>query len=49
MVGVGHGLSRAYARLPEVRTARFVLLGGVAAAVLLLPVFGSDTASTSGR
>ncbi len=43
VVGVGHGLSRAYARLPEVRTARFVLMGGVAAAVLLLPVFGSDT------
>ena len=43
VVGVGHGLSRAYARLPEVRTAKFVLGALVVVAVLALPLFGSDS------
>jgi len=43
VVGVGHGLTRAYAKLPEVRTAKIVLGLVVVGAVLLLPVFGSDS------
>jgi ABC-type branched-subunit amino acid transport system ATPase component/ABC-type branched-subunit amino acid transport system permease subunit len=43
VVGVGHGLARAYARLPEVRTAKVVLAGLVAVAVLVVPVLGSDS------
>jgi ABC-type branched-subunit amino acid transport system ATPase component/ABC-type branched-subunit amino acid transport system permease subunit len=43
MVGVGHGLPRAYAALREVRTAKVVLFGVLAAGVLALPLFGSDS------
>ncbi len=43
MVGVGHGLSRTYGRLREVRTAKVVLAGLVVVAVLALPVLGSDS------
>ena len=43
VVGVGHGLSRAHARLNEVRTAKTVLIALVAIAVLALPVLGSDS------
>jgi len=43
VVGVGHGLSRTYAQLREVRSARAVLICIVALAVLALPVLGSDS------
>ena len=43
MVGVGHGLPRAFASLHEVRTAKVVLGSTVAVAVLALPVLGSDS------
>jgi ABC-type branched-subunit amino acid transport system ATPase component/ABC-type branched-subunit amino acid transport system permease subunit len=43
VVGVGHGLSRAYASLSEVRTARTVLSAIVVAALLALPVLGTDS------
>jgi ABC-type branched-subunit amino acid transport system ATPase component/ABC-type branched-subunit amino acid transport system permease subunit len=43
VVGVGHGLSRTYAQLREVRTAKAVLAGLVVVAVLALPVLGSDS------
>ena len=43
VVGVGHGLSRTYGRLREVRTAKAVLAGLVVVAVLALPVLGSDS------
>ncbi|HEX5365574.1 MAG TPA: ATP-binding cassette domain-containing protein [Acidimicrobiales bacterium] len=43
VVGVGHGLAKAYARLPEVRAARVVVGAAVAVAVLLLPLLGSES------
>ena len=43
MVGVGHGLSRAYAALNEVRTARLVLGSLVGIGLLSLPLLGSDS------
>ncbi|HET8619513.1 MAG TPA: ATP-binding cassette domain-containing protein, partial [Acidimicrobiales bacterium] len=42
VVGVGHGLPRAYARLSEVRTAKAALGTVVAVAVLALPLLGTD-------
>jgi len=43
VVGVGHGLSRAYAALSEVRTAKTVLWAVVVVAVLALPLVGTDS------
>jgi ABC-type branched-subunit amino acid transport system ATPase component/ABC-type branched-subunit amino acid transport system permease subunit len=43
VVGVGHGLPRAYARLSEVRAAKVVLGTIVAVAVLALPLLGTDS------
>ncbi|HEX6568360.1 MAG TPA: ATP-binding cassette domain-containing protein, partial [Acidimicrobiales bacterium] len=43
MVGVGHGLSRAYAALNEVRTAKLVLGSLVGIGLLSLPLLGSDS------
>ena len=43
VVGVGHGLARAYARLNEVRTAKVVLGSALVIAVLALPVLGTDS------
>jgi ABC-type branched-subunit amino acid transport system ATPase component/ABC-type branched-subunit amino acid transport system permease subunit len=43
VVGVGHGLPRAYARLSEVRTAKVVLGTIVVVAVLALPLLGTDS------
>jgi branched-chain amino acid transport system permease protein len=43
VVGVGHRLGRAYARLPEVRAAKVVLWAVVVAGVVALPLFGSDS------
>ncbi len=43
MVGVGHGLPRAYARLGEVRSAKLVLGLVVAAGLAALPLFGSES------
>ncbi len=43
VVGVGHGLSRAYANLSEVRTAKTVLGAAVVVAVLAVPVLGTDS------
>jgi ABC-type branched-subunit amino acid transport system permease subunit len=43
MVGVGHGLSRAYASLDDVRRARIVLGTLLAVGVVALPVLGTDS------
>jgi ABC-type branched-subunit amino acid transport system ATPase component/branched-subunit amino acid ABC-type transport system permease component len=43
VVGVGHGLPRAYARLSEVRTAKFAFAIVLAAAVIALPLLGTDS------
>jgi ABC-type branched-subunit amino acid transport system ATPase component/ABC-type branched-subunit amino acid transport system permease subunit len=43
MVGVGHGLSRAYASFSEVRTAKTVLGALVVVGVLALPILGTDS------
>ncbi len=43
MVGVGHGLSRAYAALNEVRTAKIVLGSLLVVGVLALPLLGTDS------
>jgi len=43
VVGVGHGLPRAYARLSEVRAAKLVIGLIVAAAVVALPLLGTDS------
>ena len=42
VVGVGHGLSRAHAALNEVRTAKLLLGGLLVAALVGLPLLGSD-------
>ncbi|MBN2624004.1 MAG: ATP-binding cassette domain-containing protein, partial [Acidimicrobiales bacterium] len=42
VVGVGHGLSRAYAALNEVRTAKFALGAVLVVGVLALPLLGTD-------
>jgi ABC-type branched-subunit amino acid transport system ATPase component/ABC-type branched-subunit amino acid transport system permease subunit len=43
VVGVGHGLPRAYARLSEVRAAKLAIGLIVAAAVVALPLLGTDS------
>jgi branched-chain amino acid transport system permease protein len=43
VVGVGHGLPRAYARLSEVRTAKFAFGIVLAAGVIALPLLGTDS------
>jgi ABC-type branched-subunit amino acid transport system ATPase component/ABC-type branched-subunit amino acid transport system permease subunit len=43
VVGVGHGLSRAYASLTEVRTAKLVLGALLVVGILALPLLGTDS------
>ncbi len=43
VVGVGHGLPRAYARLSEVRLAKLVGIVVVAGLVVALPLLGTDS------
>ena len=48
VVGVGHGLPRAYARLPEVRQAKTLIAAVVVIAVVALPVLGTNSQVNEG-
>ena len=43
VVGVGHGLPKAWSRLREIQIAKLVLAGALVVGVLALPLFGSDS------